>query len=371
MKVEMQKTKSLEIDSLLLQHIRREYDAICSLYGIDLKPPVFELFDSTATLGRWNGFNRVLGLSRGLIIKMPWNITLEVLKHEMAHQVCSEIHQMKKLDHGHRFQLVCEALQVKYIFRKAGASLEHLQAEIHNANCYTDEIQNKIKKLLALSRSDNQHESALAMEKARKLMEKHSCLYATEGLEDVVHEVIETQRKRLGLEQSQTMAIISRYFNITVISSWQFNPLYLQQFKAFELIGRQKDVAVAVHCYFFLQQQLAAAWKSSAIKGRKQKGAKNGFVYGMLTGFEEKLAKQFNVEEGRSGGGGEEKSWQPILVNDKDVVEYCRKRFPHLRKPRSRTLQLEHESYNSGVDLGKKLNLYKAMQGVSGQKRLN
>lgn len=372
MSIGRQKTDRLETDFLLLQQIGREYDSICRLYGLDLVRPVFELLDSTVTLGRWESFRRVLGVSRNLINQMPWNITLEVVKHEMAHQVCDEIYGMEKLDHGRQFHDACEMLQVKYLFRRANTNLEGLQAEIHNASSYSDDIKEKVKKLLALSQSSNEHESALAFEKARKLMEKHSFIFAEESLEEVVHEVIETKRKRLSLEQSQSMALISKYFKLTVISSWQYDPLSQQSFKAFEIVGRRKDVAVAVHCYFFLQQQLASAWKklSAAQKGKKQ-SEKNGFMYGMLTGFEEKLAQQFVDETKGEGGFDHEKSWQLTVVNDKDVVEYCRKRFPHLRKARSRTLRLEHDSYSNGFNQGKKLNLYKAMQGSSGQKRLN
>lgn len=371
----MQKRDSWKTDSLILQQLGYEYDSICKLYSFKLRRPIFELLDSPTALGRWDSLRRTLGVSSALIEQMPWNIAIEVLKHEIAHQICDELQGQKRLDHGGQFQAVCEALQVKRPFRRAYADLEKLQTAIENFSGYSDDVRERIKKLLALSDSDNQYESALALEKARKLAAKHSIVLGGEAVEDVVHEIVETKRKRLGLEHSQSMALISKYFNVTVISSWQFDPLSCQQYKIFDIIGRHKEVVVAVHCYYFLQQQIASAWDKAAANGAASKkqgrGVKNGFIYGMLSGFEEKLREQLVDTPKSLEKDEQEKSWQLTVVNDKDVVDYCRKRFPALRKARSRSLSLEQSSYNKGFKQGKELNLHKAMQGAANQHKLN
>lgn len=359
-------------DRILLQQLAHEHNGICRLYNLDLKPPVFELIESKTLLGRWDGRRRALGLSRELLYHMPWHISIEVLKHEIAHQVCEEIEEVRTLDHGRLFQKICEDLQVKYLFRKPYSDLEQLKSTMGMASHFSCEVKEKIRKLLALSTSENENESSLALDKAQQLMQKHGISYSDENTDSVVHEIIETKRERVNLAQTQSIALVSRYFAVTAISSYQFDPQKGKPLKVFELVGKQKDVAVAIHCYFFLQQQTSSAWeKYKKTKKGPCRGAKNGFVYGMIRGFEEKLQQQSATKEETVANTGLGKSWQLTVVNDKDVVDYCKKRFPHLRKSRARTLNLERISYNRGVKTGKELNLHKAMQSSSKQKRLN
>ena len=60
-------------------------------YDLELKLPIFEISDSRKEFGAWHSTPRILRLSRHLIYNYSWSVTLQVLKHEMAHQLCTEI----------------------------------------------------------------------------------------------------------------------------------------------------------------------------------------------------------------------------------------------------------------------------------------
>ena len=73
--------------------------------------------------GSWCEKTRSITLSEELLNKYPWEIVLEVLKHEMAHQYVSEI--LKKEDqHGPFFKEACRILRVKHWAQRACLSLD-------------------------------------------------------------------------------------------------------------------------------------------------------------------------------------------------------------------------------------------------------
>ncbi len=61
--------------------------------------------------GQWDSETRTLTLSEALIREYPWDVILEVLKHEMAHQIVSETYGGDE-GHGALFHQVCRKLGV-------------------------------------------------------------------------------------------------------------------------------------------------------------------------------------------------------------------------------------------------------------------
>ncbi len=127
------KMRDLNIEKyriIWLNQLLIEYEDICWSYGIELTPPIFEISETTKEVGSWHPSTRILRLSHHLIVESPWLVTLQVLKHEMAHQLCSELFCSGEKGHGKDFQKGCELLGVEPQFRRAQSSLPELQEEL-------------------------------------------------------------------------------------------------------------------------------------------------------------------------------------------------------------------------------------------------
>ena len=153
-----------------LSQLIREYRDICYQYRITLELPILTISRSRRQLGSWSAQERVLSLSHFLISEHPWPLVLQVLKHEMAHQICSEQHHRDDAGHGPLFREACNRLGLDSSFHHAGADV-HASFIVADRGSTTTEpgrqVIAKVRKLLALGKSENEHEAALAMQRAR------------------------------------------------------------------------------------------------------------------------------------------------------------------------------------------------------------
>jgi hypothetical protein len=119
-----------------------------------LRAPGFQLADSTSLWGQWQGApTRQINLSRRLVWEHPWYAVVEVLRHEMAHQVAEEILQAgDEAPHGASFHRACRWLRVTPRASDTYPTLDQLLAGDENL-AENDRILVRIHKLLALAES--------------------------------------------------------------------------------------------------------------------------------------------------------------------------------------------------------------------------
>ena len=132
-----------------------------------LTPPVIVLADAAARLGRWVRATRTLELSRPLVLARPWPEVGAVLLHEMAHQYVDEILGVRdETAHGDTFRTTCAERGIDA--RAAGAPVV---GDRERDAPEADRVLERIRKLLALAASANQHEAESAMRRAHELVE--------------------------------------------------------------------------------------------------------------------------------------------------------------------------------------------------------
>ena len=216
-------------------------------------------------MGSWSSADRRLSLSHFLISAHPWNLTLQVLKHEMAHQICSEIHGREDAGHGPLFREACTRLGLDAPFHRASADLDEGIADLAQGSATTEQgrqIIDKVRKLLALGGSDNEHEAALAVQRAGELLTRYrldfDALAEDEGL---VHRTINTGGRTLPVHRKSICALLETCFAVRVICASIYDPLADRSFKTIELLGREEEVAIAEHCYHFLENRLQTLWE--------------------------------------------------------------------------------------------------------------
>ncbi len=361
--------ENLRIDrlqGLWLQQLYNEHEDICCSHGVDLPTPIFEITESKKVYGSWQASTGILSLSRYLILQHPWSVTLQVLKHEMAHQLCNASLQAEGAKHGVLFQEACARLGVLPEFRKPGlvapdlleAVAAHSELSESGRKCLE-----KIEKLLALGRSANEHEAALAMEKANELLEK----YHLQGLGEADEQryawlVIDQKKKKIAGYQKHICSILQEFFYVRVVLSQLYDPASDESFKTIELFGTKENVAIGEYCFHFLENRLALLWRAnkSRFKGAVRT-EKNSYYLGLLRGFHQKLGDQ---KKYRMQTPAVPQAGALVLAEEQRLAGFVGMRFPRIRKVSARGARVYGETYREGMVEGRHITLN---EGVGGQ----
>ena len=139
-----------------------------------LSPAALILTDSTTTLGYWKKTERVIGISIKTDEKYHWRSVVQVLKHEIAHQIADEIlggHH----NHDKIFHLACEKIYVEAWARSANVELDASQPDLKQASAQNRDKQNlerKVERLLNLANSQNEHEAESGTRKSKSASRK-------------------------------------------------------------------------------------------------------------------------------------------------------------------------------------------------------
>ena len=152
----------------------REHRDISWRYGANLTTPTINISSGKKTVGLWSDKNKTLSISNYLIKNEVWDIVLEVLKHEMAHQYVSEFYNNADR-HGKFFKKACKILGVHQTFVSARANYnEKLQAFKGDLPADAQKMIKKVEKLMALGKSSNEAEAQSASRKANYLLNKYN-----------------------------------------------------------------------------------------------------------------------------------------------------------------------------------------------------
>ncbi|KJR97596.1 MAG: hypothetical protein VR65_23605 [Desulfobulbaceae bacterium BRH_c16a] len=356
------------LQQLWLQQLHREFDDICLSHGISLEPPIFEISGSVKVYGCWLPATRTLRLSRHLILHHSWAVTLQVLKHEMAHQLCSEWHRGHMTAHGEDFHRSCELLGVLPEFRRAGTILPEMVAAVAAPSKLSEQGRKcmaRIEKLLALGRSANEHEASLAMEKANELIEKHHLHGLSAGLKPhYAYVIIDRKKKRIPGYQRHICSILQEFFFVRVVLSQLYDPVSSESYKTIELFGTPENTAIAEYCYHFLENRLALLWSQNGKKfsGRTQT-EKNSYYLGLLRGFSLKLRAQ---KETRATSILRPETGALMLADEQRLAAFVGMRYPRLRRSPSRGVKIYGGTYNEGVEMGKTITF---TDGIAASKK--
>ncbi|WP_028583783.1 DUF2786 domain-containing protein [Desulfogranum mediterraneum] len=355
------------LEQAWLLQLGREYDDICYQYGLKLEPPVFRLSHSRRVLGCWSAGSRSLSLSSELIANYPWPVTIQVLKHEMAHQLCSELLAADQPAHGRGFKEACDRLGVESAFQGASAdTAEFLQGLTRLDPVSPDQkILEKIRKLLALGESANEHEASLALAKAGSLLRRHQLSLASLSEEQpLIQRTINTGRQRMAVHLKSICSLLNTFFYVRVICASQYDPITDRSHKTIELFGSREQVAIAAHCFAFLEERLQVLWEQhgAAIRGERRV-AKKSYYLGLLAGFREQLAEERKraAVAGAATAATAEVS-EALVATEARLERFVGQRYPRLRKVSSKRSKIYDDAYRQARATGRTLQLHRPVE---------
>jgi Protein of unknown function (DUF2786)/SprT-like family len=345
--------------------LRDEFDHVCFTYRQKLKRPVIKVAPLLSRWAQWEGDIRTLSIAEKLLSDFPWDIVVEVLKHEMAHQKVDEEYGADEV-HGPLFQRACRELGVAAWACKSEVDLvETKLSELRESwkeqkvGTQEERLLSRVEKLLRLANSSNSHESIAAMKKVQELYLKYQLdRLPVATKDDYVYLPIRLGKRRVDRYQSAIATLLQDFFRVDVIHTQEYDSDKNANFKVIEILGRKENVLLAEYVFYFLTNQLPELWKRH--DGKKDLKRRNSFYLGVLAGFRE------NLESNEKAVLSNDKALALVLAKkDPALDNFLAYRYPRLVKISHGRLMQDGRSFEAGKSEGRKLVLKKGIESKS------
>lgn len=317
---------SVELEAKLLRRLAGEWQLINHTFfkGV-LRRPTFALSDTRVRLGQWNGELRSLQISRHLVLERSWGEVFEVLKHEVAHQFVDECLKVDETSHGPTFRSICERLGIDG--RASGSPEDSAAGEPDkDTPSSADRLVARIRKLLALAESQNQHEAENAATAAQKLMLRFNIeLDAAPAPMDFAYVHLGKPSGRTYEHQRRVSLILHEHFFVEAIWVPVYRPHDAKRASVLEVCGSEINLAMAEHVHEFLHGTADRLWAQyKHDRGVRSNRDRRTFLAGVMGGFEAKLEAQ------RTRFQEEGLVWVPLA----ELEGYFRRRHPYVQRVR-------------------------------------
>ena len=316
-----------------------------------LRKPRFSLEDMKGRLGKWSPDRREITLSRDLVLNHSWDAVIDVLKHEMAHQLSDEMFGGKEESpHGNAFKRACRLLRTAPRATAAYLPLDDLlkKAPVHEA----DPIMGKIKKLMALAESKNRFEAEIAMEKAHELIEKYNIALIRENQERRFTSVFLGQPALRRFRGAYHLAgLICDHYFVEGVWVSAYVATKGKMGRVLEISGTEKNIRIACYVYDFISRYMDRAWETYNKDGRFNRYRKTDFCVGLIQGFKKKLTR-------RDTSRREDKTADTTALaccEDPKLSTYMAHRYPRLRKFSRGASRVNPDILRDGEDVGRAL----------------
>ena len=361
-----------EIESLWVGQLYKEHQEISWYHRVGLSPVVIQLADMTSAWGKWDSFFRTITLSRRLITEYSWDVVLEILKHEMAHQyVTDHFGEAGETAHGEAFKEACAKLGVaNWAARATGDIPDKIPTLRERVLSKDDErLLDRVEKLLSLAQSANEHEALLAMERVREIYAKHNLVKIKQAqCSDNMDSLFLTRRKKkTDTTETKILSILNDHFRVKVIHTNLYDAKACERFKAAEILGRRENILMAEFVYHFLSQQCESLWAEHKKITRCRGTLRKSYQLGVLSGFSQKLSQNNPVTENSLAGTGISLSEVTALqkIDSDELKDFLSIRYPRISKKSWGGGRVDSGTFATGQSVGRSLNLNKPVGSSS------
>jgi predicted SprT family Zn-dependent metalloprotease len=350
------------------ERLYQDYDHILFTYSIRMSRPQIRVQEVDSMWGQWNPTTRTITLSQKLIEMHSWDVVLEILKHEMAHQMVLEVLGYHE-QHGPHFRRACTALGVADWAQTATGEIpkEIPHWKDHPRSPEEDRLIKRVEKLLALAESTNEHEAAIAMERVREIYARHNIdRVAKQNPSSMIHCVITRRKKKTESCESLIFSILNEHFFVRSIHTSIFDAEACEEYKAVELLGTRENVVIAEYVYHFLWNTLQDLWKAYQKNSKKKDArAKRSYMLGVLSGFRDKLNKGTKTNTTHPDRTPTE-CYALIAQGHAELSQFVGYRYPKLSKRSWSAGHAERSSFEAGKAEGANLNLRRGLHHTAG-----
>jgi hypothetical protein len=271
--------------------------------------------------------------------------------------------------HGPEFRDACKRLGLPEQYSGASADLtsNDLDWRSEKRSDQSEKILERVRKLLALANSANEHEALLAMERVREIYAKYNLEQMKENEKaGYVHLVLGRGKKRMENWEARIASILATFFFVEVIFSHEFDAKSGEHHQAIEVIGTRENVLMAEYVYQFLLTQLQFHL-SEAARGAKKFSRReyNSYRLGILVGFEKKLQEAERSQATEPMSENTLSRAITIFRRDKRIENYLREIYPRLTTRRRGAAAVVDHAFSAGRAVGATLNLNRPVTSTS------
>lgn len=348
--------------------------------GKRLREPIFSIMGSNTLWGSWNPKTRVLSLSLNLLRNFEWGAVERVLRHEMAHQIVSEIFDMDcyGVAHGAAWERACKMVNIPPVRCDSASYLSEFKGTGKS------KMFDRVKKLLlhANDESITEEEASLFMCKARELMLRHNIeMKDVMGSDRVwVSRPFGLLYKRFPSYMWSIANLLKDFYDVRFIKTYY--GVGRNSLSRLELFGEPSHLDIAEYVGHALLNQAEILYEEYKLN-RKQgymvqdsdyryyrsRISKRAFIEGLVSGYRERLEADTELAKGRIRESYGSNDMGLIPVYDERLLEemydnkYTRRRI--LRCYGSRG-----EGRSAGLSAGRNLRLSRGVSSSGNNGRL-
>lgn len=355
-----------DIETRWAAQLTHEHEVLAWRYGVDLAPPTINISSGESRLGSWNFKTKTISISSHLIKTQIWDIVLEVLKHEMAHQYVSTFYDNADI-HGQYFKLACKKLGVHRAFVTGGKDYhQRLQEFKGELPADAQKMLQKVEKLMALGQSNNQAEAQAASRKANYLLNKYNLQRLNMGDDDphIKYLTICHRKKRIESIQKALLSVLRDYYYVNCVTSSTYHAGDDAVYKSIVLIGREEALMVAEYVYHFLLDTAQTLWQDFKRKQGAQKSQKVSFDMGFSAGIRNNHELMFDESEIKLNGDLflPANATRALMAQNHEANRQEESRlFPRLRQGRYGRHQASSGAFQEGFKNGKNTHINKGV----------
>ena len=320
-----------------------------------LRQPLFSVSDMKGKWGYWSKEKNEICLSRKLVLNHSWDAVREVLLHEVAHQFAEQIlNSGNESPHGPKFKRACFLLRANPRASENYRPLDELI--LHDSAGPKDKIMLRVKKLMALAQSHNQHEAEAAMAKAHEFIAKYNVdILARDEKRHFVSVFVGRPALRHVREDYHLSSLLQDFYFVYGIWVTAYVIGKGKMGRVLEISGTVQNVRIGSYVYGFIKRFIDSKWH----KYNKTKGLsryrKTDFAVGIIEGFRSKLKlhteKKTKIKN----------KLALIKIEDHLLQKHVDYKYPHTAGVRGKVLKKDKHVLKDGINVGKELVIFKGI----------
>lgn len=316
--------------------------------GRYLYPIHIVIFTGEDKLGYFDPHTFQIGLSQNLMFTAKEKVLKDIIRHELAHYLSFIEFENITLPHGPEFRAICHKYGWDSCVSKASMNIEKANESIEG-DLQSEKVIKRVKNLLKLAQSDNEHEAQLATMKANQLLLKHNIKNLEQDDDKniiCVKRVLSAKRRNAKL--SSVYDILKHFLVKPVLLSGK-------GLTFIEVSGSKENIELADYIASFLDTELERLWNKAKMTGLKGQKAKNSFFMGMARGYDEKMQ---NLKSEMPSA-----EQNALLIIEKKMDIDVQKIYRRLASASS-SAQMNADAFQSGKQSGKNLTINQALKNT-------
>lgn len=295
----------------------------------ELREPTFDLNDNVNfKWGSWNPSKRRITLSAKLLRNFEWEAVEYVLKHEVAHQIVSEIFEMDcaGVSHGEAWKRACNMVGIDPERCSSYQFLSKFKGT--EGSPMVSKVRKIIIKANDSGATEEEEEAEIFMQKAREIMLRHDIeMRDVTGKDKVfVSRPFGKLYKRFPSYLWTLGSLLQEHYNIKHIRTYGPNST-----KRLELFGEPDNLDIAEYVGHAILNQADILYERYKKEHKRKRDcgeldwhekyhklSKKAFMEGLLEGYSDKLRRDKEKAEKRVG---EKVFKENALENGEEPVE--------------------------------------------------